>query len=241
MVAFIDEHREIYGVEPICACCRSPRRPVSNVKRNSAIRRGGRRGRNTMPCCARSFSASGMRTIRSMARGRSGSRWAAKAFASRGAASALDARTGLRGRGAGSGLDDHDAAIAAADRPRDLVDRHFAATRPNQLWVSDFTYVATWRGFVYVAFVIDVFARRIVGWRVSVSLAHRLRARCARAGDLRSLWRPRRRSRASQRSRHAVSVDALHRSACRCRYRAVGRQSRRFVRQRARRIDHRPL
>ena len=52
----------------------------------------------------------------------------------------------------------------------DLVDRHFVATRPNQLWVSDFTYVATWRGFVYVAFVIDVFARRIVGWRVSTSL-----------------------------------------------------------------------
>ncbi len=50
-----------------------------------------------------------------------------------------------------------------ASRPRDLVDRQFTATRPNQLWVSDFTYVATWRGFVYVAFVIDVFARRIVG------------------------------------------------------------------------------
>ena len=59
---------------------------------------------------------------------------------------------------------------AAADRPADLVDRQFAATRPNQLWVADFTYVATWRGFVYVAFVIDVFARRIVGWRVSASL-----------------------------------------------------------------------
>lgn len=44
------------------------------------------------------------------------------------------------------------------------------ATRPNQLWVSDFTYVATWNGFVYVAFVIDVFARRIVGWRVSASM-----------------------------------------------------------------------
>ena len=56
------------------------------------------------------------------------------------------------------------------EQPRDLVDRNFTATRPNQLWVSDFTYVATWRGFVYVAFVIDVFARRIVGWRVSSSL-----------------------------------------------------------------------
>jgi putative transposase len=61
-------------------------------------------------------------------------------------------------------------ADAAADRPSDLVDRHFTATRPNQLWVADFTYVATWRGFVYVAFVIDVFSRRIVGWRVSSSL-----------------------------------------------------------------------
>jgi transposase InsO family protein len=59
---------------------------------------------------------------------------------------------------------------AAGDRPADLVDRRFTATRPNQLWVADFTYVATWRGFVYVAFVIDVFARRIVGWRVSASL-----------------------------------------------------------------------
>ena len=54
-----------------------------------------------------------------------------------------------------------------ADRPRDLVERNFTATGPNQLWLSDFTYVATWRGFVYVAFVIDAFARRIVGWRVS--------------------------------------------------------------------------
>ena len=57
-----------------------------------------------------------------------------------------------------------------AGRLPDLVQRQFTATRPNQLWVADFTYVATWRGFVYVAFVIDVFARRIVGWRVSSSL-----------------------------------------------------------------------
>jgi putative transposase len=50
------------------------------------------------------------------------------------------------------------------------VDRDFTATRPNQLWVADLTYVATWRGFVYVAFVIDVFSRQIVGWRASTSL-----------------------------------------------------------------------
>jgi transposase InsO family protein len=56
---------------------------------------------------------------------------------------------------------------AAAACPLDKVKRQFAADRPNRLWVSDFTYVATWSGFVYVAFVIDVFARRIVGWRAS--------------------------------------------------------------------------
>ena len=58
----------------------------------------------------------------------------------------------------------------ALDRPRDAVNRDFNASRPNALWVADLTYVATWRGFVYVAFVIDAFARRIVGWRVSNSL-----------------------------------------------------------------------
>ncbi len=57
-----------------------------------------------------------------------------------------------------------------AERPEDLVERAFCAERPNRLWVSDLTYVAPWRGFVYVAFVIDAFSRRIVGWRVSNSL-----------------------------------------------------------------------
>jgi putative transposase len=59
---------------------------------------------------------------------------------------------------------------SAAVCPRDHVNRQFVAERPNQLWVSDFTYVSTWQGFVYVAFVIDVFARYIVGWRVSRSM-----------------------------------------------------------------------
>ena len=54
----------------------------------------------------------------------------------------------------------------SADKPLDLVNREFTAQRPNQLWVADITYVATWSGFVYVAFVIDVFSREIVGWRV---------------------------------------------------------------------------
>ena len=59
---------------------------------------------------------------------------------------------------------------AATPCPHDLVNRQFRAERPNQLWVSDFTYVSTWQGFVYVAFIIDVFVRRIVGWRVSSSM-----------------------------------------------------------------------
>jgi putative transposase len=54
-----------------------------------------------------------------------------------------------------------------APRPPDLVDRDFNASRPNQLWVADLTYVTTWNGFVYVAFVVGVFSRTIVGWRVS--------------------------------------------------------------------------
>ena len=54
--------------------------------------------------------------------------------------------------------------------PGDLVKRQFAATRPNQLWVADFKYVAIWAGFVYVAFVINVFSRRIIGWRVARSM-----------------------------------------------------------------------
>lgn len=64
----------------------------------------------------------------------------------------------------------------AAPCPRDHVNRQFHAPRPNMLWLSDFTYVATWTGFVYVAFVIDAYARRIVGWRVSRTGAYSLRS-----------------------------------------------------------------
>lgn len=58
----------------------------------------------------------------------------------------------------------------AVARPEDLVERQFSAQRPNQLWVVDFTYVATWVGFVYVAFCIDVFSRMITGWRAAKSM-----------------------------------------------------------------------
>ena len=74
--------------------------------------------------------------------------------------------------GATRGSKKHWTTIAddALSRPADLVNRVFTASRPNQLWVADITFVSTWSGFVHVAFVIDVFARRIVGWRVSRSL-----------------------------------------------------------------------
>jgi hypothetical protein len=76
----------------------------------------------------------------------------------------------LRGAVRGRAYKTTTVADESACRPADLVKREFCATRPNQLWVADLTYVATWAGFVYVAFVIDVFSRAIVGWRVSSSL-----------------------------------------------------------------------
>src|SRR5689334_24154252 len=77
----------------------------------------------------------------------------------------LGLRGVIRGKGYKTTIAD-----SSAPRPADLVNRQFTAARPNQLWVADFTYVATWRGSVFVAFVIDVFSRMIVGWRVSTSM-----------------------------------------------------------------------
>ena len=77
----------------------------------------------------------------------------------------LGLRGVIRGKGVRTTIPDD-----KAERPSDLISRIFRASRPNQLWVADFTYVATWKGFVYVAFVVDVFSRMIVGWRVSRSM-----------------------------------------------------------------------
>ena len=74
-------------------------------------------------------------------------------------------------------------------RPADLVERNFTAAAPNALWVADLTYVSTWSGFVYVAFVIDVFSRYIVGWRVS----HSLHADLALDALEMAIWRRQRR------------------------------------------------
>ena len=97
-------------------------------------------------------------------------------------------------------------------RPSDLVDRRFVASRPNQLWVADITYVPTWSGFAYAAFVIDVFSRRIVGWRVSGSL----RSDLALDALEMAIWQPPargpQRPDSSLRPRRAIPLNSLHRA-----------------------------
>jgi transposase InsO family protein len=171
MVAFIDDHRASYGVEPICRVV--PIAPSTYFRHKLLARDPTRRS-------ARAISDDVLRAIirriweenqrvygprkvwKQM--GREGLRVA------RCRVRRLMRALGLVGASRGRAWMTTTQSQPSAERPTDLVDRQFTATRPNQLWVADFTYVATWRGFVYVAFVIDVFARRIVGWRVSSSL-----------------------------------------------------------------------
>jgi putative transposase len=167
MIAFIDEHRGLYGVEPICrvlpiapstyhahaARRADPDRQPARMKRDTVLRREIRRiwGEN--------FEVYGVRKVwRQLNREGIG---VARCTVAR-----LMRHMGLQGivRGRSVKTTTRD---KAAPGPLDLVNRQFRAEWPNRLWVSDFTYVATWQGFVYVAFVIDAFARRIVGWRVS--------------------------------------------------------------------------
>ncbi len=169
-MAFIDQHRDAYGVEPICAevpiapatyyaheaCLADPSRRSSRVQRDEVLCDHLQQTWDTH------FQVYGVRKLWRQLR-RDGHEVA------RCTVHRLMRRLGLsgavRGRTVRTTIPD-----AAAPCPLDRVDRNFTATRPNQLWVADLTYVATWRGFVYAAFVIDVFARCIVGWRVSASL-----------------------------------------------------------------------
>jgi putative transposase len=171
MVAFLDQHRDTYGVEPICAVLpiapstyfrhkvrqRDPDNRSARARRDDALRAAIQRVWDA------NHQVYGPRKVWKQLR-REGHNIA------RFTVERLMRAMGLRGASRGRAWVITTRADAAADRPADLVDRRFTATRPNQLWVADFTYVATWHGFVYVAFVIDVFARRIVGWRVSSSL-----------------------------------------------------------------------
>jgi putative transposase len=170
MVAFIDDHRQDYGVEPICKVLPiapstyyahkaregNPALRSSRAVRDEALSVEIRRVWEENRCIygARKVWRQLLREGNVMAR-----------CTVERLMRAMGLRGVVRGRRCSTTIVDD-----AADRPLDLVDRDFTAERPNQLWVSDLTYVATWRGFVYVAFVIDVFSRRIVGWRVLNSL-----------------------------------------------------------------------
>ena len=190
MVAFVDAHREAYGVEPICALL--PIAPLTYDEQKaraadpSRLPARTRRVRELREEIGRvfreNFSVYGVRKIwRQLQR--------ESIPVARGTVARLMGQMGLSGaiRGRKFQTTKSDARDV---RPADLVSRDFRADRPNQLWVADLTYVVTWSGFVYVVFVIDVFARRVVGCRVPNSLRTDLaldaleRAIHARSGTL---------------------------------------------------------
>ncbi len=173
MVSFLDEHREAYGVEPICAVLpiapstyharkilqAHPERRCPRARRDEVLRERIR------TVWQENFAVYGVRKVWRELKRRHPEEPVARCTVAR-----LMSAMGLQGAVRGRKFVRTTIADEAAMRPQDLVTRQFQATAPNQLWVADLTYVATWRGFVYVAFVIDVFARRIVGWRASSSL-----------------------------------------------------------------------
>jgi putative transposase len=165
MIAYIDRNRHRYGVEPICRLL-----PIAPSTYHDATRR---------PSSARALRDRQLKAeitrVHAEHFGVYGARKVWRQLHREGIAVArctverlmgeLGLRGAVRGRTRRTTTPD-----AAAARPADLVDRDFAAQRPNQLWVADLTYVATWSGFVYVALVIDAFSRFIVGWQASRSL-----------------------------------------------------------------------
>jgi len=170
MRTFVDEHRENFGVEPICKVLQVA---PSGYRKHAARRRDpSRRCRRAlrderlMPQVERVWQAN-LRVYGADKVWRQLHREGT--HVARCTVERLMRRLGLHGvrRGRSVRTTVPDAAVPC---PLDRVNRQFKADHPNQLWVSDFTYVSTWQGFVYVAFVIDVFARRIVGWRVSRSM-----------------------------------------------------------------------
>ena len=167
MISFIDDHREVHGVEPICKVLPiAPSTYHAHVAKRANPEKLSARARRDMalkPEIARVFAENfevyGVRKVwRQLQR---------ESFdVARCTVERLMRGMGLqgviRGKPVRTTISDK-----AAPCPLDHVNRQFHAPRPNALWVSDFTYVSTWSGFVYVAFVIDVYARRIVGWRTS--------------------------------------------------------------------------
>jgi putative transposase len=167
MIAFIDDHRDTYGVEPICEVVPiAPSTYYDHLARRADLARlsaRARRDATLRPEIQRVFDANfrvyGVRKVwRQLQR---------EGFdLARCTVGRLMRSMGLQGviRGKPVKTTVQDKAVPC---PLDRVNRQFSAPAPNMLWVADFTYVATWVGFVYVAFVIDIYARRIVGWRAS--------------------------------------------------------------------------
>jgi len=166
MVAFIDDHRGVYGVEPICRVI--PIAPSTyyafKAQQRDPVKRSARAIRDEELCKEiwevwdDNYRVYGVRKVwRHMKREGSD---VARCTVER-----LMRKMGIQGVVRGRKVQTTDPADEE-ERPQDLVERDFAVETPNRLWVADLTYVATWRGFVYVAFIIDAFARRIVGWRV---------------------------------------------------------------------------
>ena len=167
MIAFVDDHRQAYGVEPICKVLpiapSTYREHVAQRRDPAKLSARAQRDLKLKPEIARvfaeNFAVYGVRKVwRQLRR---------EGFAvARCTVERLMHEMGLqgviRGKPVRTTVSDK-----AAPCPLDHVNRQFHAPAPNRLWLSDFTYVATWTGFVYVAFVIDAYARRIVGWRVS--------------------------------------------------------------------------
>jgi transposase InsO family protein len=167
---FIDQHRATHGVEPICKVLQIA---PSGYRRHAALRRDPQRrcarakcDEILIPQIERVWYANlqvygADKVWRQLTR--------EGTTVARCTVERLMRRQGLRGVVRGKVVRTTISDSSAA-HPLDKVHRQFRAQRPNQLWVSDFTYVSTWQGWLYVAFVIDVFARRIVGWRVSNSM-----------------------------------------------------------------------
>jgi putative transposase len=170
MVSFIDTHRALYGVESICAQLpiapslyyEHKAREVDPARLPPRLRRDRALTPEISRVYEENFHVYGARKVWRQL-GREDFK-VARCTVER-LMRSLGLQGAVRGRKCRTTIADE-----GAERPLDLVKRQFQASRPNQLWVADFTYVATWAGFVYVAFVIDAFARRIVGWRVARSM-----------------------------------------------------------------------
>jgi putative transposase len=167
MSLFIDEHKDVHGVEPICDALQFATSTYYAVK-----------VRQASPSARARRDAELLAEIRRIHEHSDGTYGAEKVWhqlrregveVARCTVERLMRKAGLegvrRGKRRRTTIPDQ-----GAERPRDLVDRDFTADRPNRLWVSDFTYVMTWSGVVYVAFVIDAFSRRIVGWKADTSM-----------------------------------------------------------------------